>query len=287
MQWWNNFLDWFNSDAGEQVMTTAIIPAFAILVAGIIAALIGRAATKRIVELHEREKRAAAITALIASARRAARWNSLSAPEQQHAEHVALEADVQVRLLPVTGAAMAADWAIHEIAEMKKNAVSFSFQAEQSLIEFRSRMLEWQDKPSRAKKLFKNDLDSWAYEASLTDQELIAQQQAWAAQQAAGEATSKPVVEDNPPSVFTTPATPVKQDSEGVTRPIEPQRAPLRPQTGAFAMPAAPGASAGGSPANDSAGIADDTLGSEQTPMPKSASTVRQRIAPDDGEHYG
>lgn len=185
MQWWDTFVYWFYSDAGSHVISTAIIPGVAILVAGVIAALIGRGSTKRVVNLHNRAERAAAVTAMISAARRAANWNSLSAPEQQQAEHIALECDVRLRLLPLAGAGMAAEWASHELAELKKQAVSFSFQATQSLKDFKDRLIEWQAHPGRAKKLFKSDLDSWAYETSLTDQELVAQQQAWEAQQLA------------------------------------------------------------------------------------------------------
>lgn len=188
MQWWDNFVNWFYSDAGSHVVSTVIVPGVAILVAGIIAALIGRGSTKRIVSLHDRAERASAVTAMISAARRAANWNSLSAPEQKQADHVALECDVRLRLLPLAGAGMAADWSTHQLAELKKQAVSFSFQASQSLREFKDRLIEWQTHPGRAKKLFKNDLDSWAYEASLSDQDLVAQQKAWEAQQAATDA---------------------------------------------------------------------------------------------------
>jgi hypothetical protein len=185
MQWWDDIVDWFSSDAGAHIVTTAIVPGLAILVAGIVAALIGRGSTKRIVSLHDRDERASAVTAMIGAARRAANWNALSAPEQQQADNVALECDVRLRLLPLAGSALAADWATHELGELKKQAVSFSFQASQSLKEFKERLIEWQSHPGRAKKLFKNDLDSWAYEESLNDQDLVAQQRAWEAQQAA------------------------------------------------------------------------------------------------------
>ncbi len=78
---------------------------------------------------------------MIGAARRASVSNTLSTPEQQNADHVASEADVRIRLLAVHRSGLAADLATHEIAEMKKNSVSFSFQAEQSLIDFRERMV--------------------------------------------------------------------------------------------------------------------------------------------------
>ena len=39
MQWWDNFVQWFYSDAGSHVFTTAIVPGVAIIVAGVIGAL--------------------------------------------------------------------------------------------------------------------------------------------------------------------------------------------------------------------------------------------------------
>ncbi len=184
MQIWNDFVDWFNSAAGQRIISSTIVPFIAIVIAGLIAAAIGRGSAKRVIALSDREEKAAAVTALISAARKAAVWNTISAPEQSHVTSLIGEADIRLRLLPLTGTAMAADWAQHEIAEMQKNAVSFSFQAEQGLLNFRDRMIEWQTHPGRAKRLFKNDLDSWAYESSLADQELVQQQQAWAAQQA-------------------------------------------------------------------------------------------------------
>ena len=184
MEIWNNFVDWLSSGSGQHIVTTIILPFLAIIIAGVIAALVARGALTRVVALSDREDKASAVNALISAARKAAVWNSLPAPEQAHIEHLIGEADIKLRLLPVAGTALAADWTSHEIKDMQKNAVSFSFQAEQSLLAFRDRLIEWQAHPGRAKKLFKNDLDSWAYDSSVSEQDLVAQQQAWAAQQA-------------------------------------------------------------------------------------------------------
>ena len=219
MQWWTDFLDWLNSDNGWRIISTAVIPFVAIVVAGIVAAAIGRASARKVIELSEREVRASAVTALISAARKAAVWNTLPAPEQQHIDHLIGDAEIRLRLLPIAGTGLAADWASHEIAGMKRNAISFSFQAEQSLLVFRDRLIEWQGRPSRAKKLFKNDIDSWAYESSASEQELVHQQQKWAAQQ---------VTETGPiPTVTTTP----------LTRPraLAPIDAPLTETTSAVA----------------------------------------------------
>lgn len=210
MQWWNDFLAWIYSDDGWRAISTVVLPFLAILVAGLIAAWIGRGATRRVLALNDRQQRGAAVTAMIGAARRASVWNTLSASEQRHADYAALEADIRLRLLSVPGAALASDWCAHEITTMKKNAVSFSFQAEQSMREFRNRLIDWHTKPSRAKKLFKNDLDSWAYDTSLADEDLVAQQQAWARQQSAAEAAgadAEPAREPVPAQPAAVPAT--------------------------------------------------------------------------------
>ena len=183
MQWWTDFLNWLNSDNGGRIVSTVVVPFVAIIVAGIVAAGIGRASARKVIELSEREVRASSVTALISAARKAAVWNTLPAPEQQHIDHLIGDAEIRLRLLPIAGTGLAADWARHEIAGMKRNAISYSFQAEQSLLVFRDRLIEWQGRPNRAKKLFKNDLDSWAYDSSASEQELVHQQQKWAAQQ--------------------------------------------------------------------------------------------------------
>jgi hypothetical protein len=212
MQIWNNFYDWVAAAVGWKAVIAAAVPFVAIIIAGIIAASVGRGSTKRAIALADREVKASAVTALISAARKAAVWNTLPAPEQTHIDHLIGEADIRLRLLPIAGTALAADWASHEIADMQRNAVSFSFQAEQSLFNFRDRLIEWQSHPGRAKRLFKNDLDSWAYDSSLNDRDLVLQQQAWAAQQAdstttaldsfsAPNPTTKTEVDDNT-SVF-------------------------------------------------------------------------------------
>ncbi len=260
MQWWNDFLDWLNSDNGSRIVSTAVIPFVAIVVAGIVAAMIGRASARKVIELSEREVRASAVTALISAARKAAVWNTLPAPEQQHIDHLIGDAEIRLRLLPIAGTGLAADWARHEIAGMKRNAISFSFQAEQSLLVFRDRLIEWQGRPSRAKRLFKNDLDSWAYDSSASEQELVHQQQKWAAQQ---------VTETGPIAAVT---------SSPFTRPLTP--APIHAPLAESAAAVAAGGLAA-SLASAAAPVAATSAGETITPEPVAPVTVEpERVAP-------
>jgi hypothetical protein len=163
MQWWNDIVAWFNSTAGMRIVLSVILPFVAIIVAGLIAAAIGRGSAQRVIDRGDRELKGAAITALILVGRKAAIWSSLGADEKQHIDSLMSEADIRVRLLPVAGAGSAADWAAHELADMKKNSASFSFQADQTLVDYRDRLLDWQAKPGRARKLFISDLEQWRY----------------------------------------------------------------------------------------------------------------------------
>ncbi|MHA6667762.1 hypothetical protein ACX3O0_02715 [Homoserinimonas sp. A447] len=272
MQWWNNFVDWLTSEDGWRVLSAVVFPFLAIVVAGFIAAMIGRAATRRLILLHDREQRVSTVSALIGAARRASRWNTLSAPEQQHAEHLAHDADVSVRLLPLAGASMTADWAAHEIAEMKKNSVSFSFQAEQSLMDFRDRLVEWQSRPSRAKKLFKADLDLWAYESAQEDKGLVEKQQEWAKQQVAtetGPINTGPINTGQPELTRTETPEPEPLHTPAAQRPVE------RPTYGLPAAASVPPATQPGSPTNTG------EQGQVEIPSPVSAQTVRQRVLPE------
>lgn len=179
MDWWNEIQAWFVSTTGSKIFLDAILPFIAIVLAGIIAASIGRGSARRVIDHQDREHTGAAVIALIVVGRKAAIWSSLGGDEKQHVDSLMSEADIRVRLLPVYGASTAADWAAHELATMKKTSASFSFQAEQSFVDYRDRLLSWQAKPRRARKLFGSDLDQWKYEDG-SESNLVAQQQQWA-----------------------------------------------------------------------------------------------------------
>jgi hypothetical protein len=183
LEWWNAIVRWFASDAGSSMVSGVILPFVAVLSAGIIAGLIMRSSMKRFVAHQDRQAKAAAVAALIASGRKAAIWNALSAQEKEHVDHQLSEAEVRVRLLPVLGASLAADWAAHQLADMKRNSASYSYQAEQNLADLQDGLIAWQTKPGRAKKLFAEDLAAWKYESAIGEDDLVAKQREWAAAQ--------------------------------------------------------------------------------------------------------
>jgi len=185
MQWWNDFMDWFNSDEGWRVISGAVIPFVAIIVAGIIGGLIGRNSTRRLLSWQDRELQSAAVAAIIGVGDRASLWSTLPAGEKDHLDAQMSAADIRLRLLPITGSSAAADWASHELALMQRNSANFSFQAEQSFIDYRDRLLEWQRRPGRARKLFAADLERFRFESNEAETELVDQQRKWAADQLA------------------------------------------------------------------------------------------------------
>ncbi|OII28244.1 hypothetical protein [Curtobacterium sp. MCBA15_013] len=263
MDWWNDLTDWISSDNGWRVISGALIPFVAIVVAGVIAALIGRGATKRVVAMQEREARNAAVAGIVSAARKAATWGSLGHDERAYADHLAEDADIRLRLLPVAGAPLAANWTQHEIADIKKNSSTFSFQAEQSLAEFRDRILEWQARPNRARKLFKSDLERWKFDSPDPDAELITRQQDWNADQAAPA---------RPTDAGTTTAVPAERPTPTTTslRPA-PANAPA-PASTAAAAPGT-GAAAAGTTAAPSAGAGFSVTRGGAAPVDPNATT--------------
>ncbi|WP_412161073.1 hypothetical protein [Curtobacterium flaccumfaciens] len=247
MDWWNDLTDWTSSDTGWRVLSGAVIPFVAIVVAGVIAALIGRSATKRVVALQERESKNAAVAAILTAARKAAAWGSLGHDERAYADHLAEDADIRLRLLPVQGAPLAANWAQHEIADIKKNSSTFSFQADQSLAEFRDRLLDWQARPSRARKLFKADLERWKFESPDPDADLIKRQQDWNADQAEAPRTQAP-------AQAPAPAAPAERPTPTTTSLRPAQRPASAPSTPPAAAAAAAGAAAPGAASAGAAG---------------------------------
>ena len=255
MDWWNDLTDWISSDDGWRVISGAIIPFVAIVVAGVIAALIGRGATKRVVAMQEREARNAAVAGIVSAARKAAAWGSLGHDERAYADHLAEDADIRLRLLPVTGAPLAANWTQHEIADIKKNSSTFSFQAEQSLAEFRERLLEWQARPSKARKLFKSDLERWKFDSPDPDAELITRQQDWNADQNGG---ARPAGSGTETAV----AAPATERPTPTTTSLRPaaQRPGGTPSSATSAPSGSAAATAGGVPtASSAAGAAGPT----------------------------
>jgi hypothetical protein len=278
MQWWNDFVTWSNSTTGTRIITTAILPFFAIIVAGLLAAWIARASSKRVIDHQNREIKAAAIMALIGAGRRAAIWSSLGADAKQHVDSLISEADLRMRLLPVSGAIAAADWATHELEGMKKNSSNFSFKAEQTFFDYRDRLLDWQLKPAKAKKLFAFDLVQWQYEdGDASQSSLVMQQQEWASSHVenstsspltGGDAvTRSPLSTARPPS----PAARVTSPAAPVSAPSAPSAATARTATAVATVP--------------SADAAADAEAIDESPdpfaPPVNAGVVRQRTAPE------
>ncbi|WIB43686.1 hypothetical protein [Curtobacterium sp. MCLR17_058] len=281
MDWWNDLTDWTSSDTGWRVLSGAVIPFVAIVVAGVIAALIGRSATKRVVALQERESKNAAVAAILTAARKAAAWGSLGHDERAYADHLAEDADIRLRLLPVQGAPLAANWAQHEIADIKKNSSTFSFQADQSLAEFRDRLLDWQARPSRARKLFKADLERWKFESPDPDADLIKRQQDWNADQAEPPRTQAPAQAPAP-----APAAPAERPTPTTTslRPAQrPASAPSTPPAAAAASAGAAGATTPSFSVNRGAGT-NPNRGSADQNATRSFGDNTTRVYGDDDE---
>jgi hypothetical protein len=285
MQWWNDFVTWSNSATGTRIITTAILPFVAIVVAGVLAALIARASSKRVIDHQNREIKAAAIMALIGAGRRAAVWSSLGADAKQHVDSLISEADLRMRLLPVTGAIAAADWATHELEGMKKNSSNFSFKAEQTFFDYRDRLLDWQLRPAKAKKLFAFDLVQWQYEDGQTSQSsLVMQQQEWASSHVepsttpltSGAAAKTPLSPVRPasPAVSSaaTPSPVVPSPAARVASPVSPSSAPTHTAT-----------SVATAPSTDTEAIDAEAIDETSDPVapPVNAGVVRQRTAPE------
>jgi hypothetical protein len=208
MEWWNSFLDWFNSSNGKYVVSSLIVPALAIIVAGLVAAWIASGSIKRLLAKHDRELKVAAIASLIDAAEQAAVWNSLTPQEQVLSNRAVGQADIQVRLLPIKGSDVAANWAAQALAQMRRSSATFGYEVEPAVVEFRDRLLEWQLRPGRSKRVFQSDLERWAEESAGNERRLAAQQDAWVAQQHHEEHAQQPGIPVQQP--LRTEATPTE-----------------------------------------------------------------------------
>ncbi|MBB5843635.1 Tfp pilus assembly protein PilE [Conyzicola lurida] len=224
-------MDWSNSTEGTRLITTMILPFVAIVVAGILAALIARGAVSRLIAKQERAERASAIEALIAVGEKASQWSGLSNHTREHFETQSSVASIRVRVLPAKGAAMASAWAEYQLAEIKRNSANFSVTADQGYAEYSERLIEWHHRPSRARKIFLADLDRFRANGATEDIDLIERQRRWKAEQAATATVATPTATATPaPAAPVAPkvqSTPVQQAAP-VAPPVTPS-APIVP----------------------------------------------------------
>ena len=273
MTWGNDVVQWWASDEGWRVLTGAVIPALAILVAGVVAALIARGSTKRLLKHHDRDALTSAVGAFVLAGRTAAEWHDHDEAEQRHVDQLISEAETRLRLLPIPGAALAANWASHQLESMKGHSSSFRFQAQQTLGDYRDALIAWSQKPRAAKKLFGADLERWRYETDETaEPPASGPASAPEASPANGLPRADSAATEEGRAASTTPASAASHE------PPEPPTStgPVRDPALAAALAAAPPPSTrtAASPA-----IVDD---SADAPEPKSASIVRERITSND-----
>jgi hypothetical protein len=183
MQWWNDFVAWLSSSDARPELFSAGVLFVAVIVAGLLAAWIARGALRGLLSRTDRQQKASAIAALVDAATEASVWNSLTPQEQVLSDRTVGQADILVRLLPIRGAGIAANWATHQLAEMKRNSATFGYKLDPAIAEFRDRLIDWQNKPGRARRIFQNDLERWRYDAGSTEQSLAEEQDSWVAQQ--------------------------------------------------------------------------------------------------------
>ncbi|WP_173924235.1 hypothetical protein [Agromyces sp. Marseille-P2726] len=183
MQWWNDLISWLTSSAARPTLFTAIVLFLAVLAAGLLSAWIASVAIRRVIAQRDRESKAAAIAVLVDAATEASVWNSLTPQEQVLADRAVGQADIQVRLLPIRGSDVAADWAAHQLHELKRASATFGYQLDPAVVEFRERLLDWKRRPARTRKEFENDLARWRSQPREPEHAIIAAQDEWVAAQ--------------------------------------------------------------------------------------------------------
>lgn len=181
MEWWNDLISWLTSDAARPTVLATVVLFVAMLASGLLAAWIAGAAIRRLIAQRDHEARAAAISALVDAATEASVWNSLTPQEQVLADRLVGQADIQVRLLPVRGSDVAANWAAHQLHELKRASATFGYQLDPAVVEFRDRLLEWERRPGRTRKQFQNDLLRWRTQRQEPQQAAVEAQDAWVA----------------------------------------------------------------------------------------------------------
>jgi len=197
LEWWHALTGWLSSPEGQTLMTTVALPFVAILAAGLLAVLIARASSTRVMRHRDNSEKAAAIAGLLAVCRRVTIWTSLSSAERDHLDYQITESTVRLRLLPIGGADLAAEWSQLMIAAIKRNSAALVDEAEKALSDLENGLILWYRRPGAAKKQFKNEIAYLRMDTTSLDRELVARQKQWQAAQD-GRADYVPVTAADP-----------------------------------------------------------------------------------------
>lgn len=183
MEWLNEIESLFTTTEGRTTLITVGVFFLGLALALVVGGIIASKVSKRHITAHEAQAKASVIGALVDVATEASVWNALSPQEQIISDRAVGQIDIRIRLLPVKGAGIAADWASHQLAEMKRNSATFGYQLDPAVAEFRDRLMLWMNNPSKANKIFTSDLERWAYQSVAPEAAAVAAQDAWVAQQ--------------------------------------------------------------------------------------------------------
>jgi len=205
MQWWNDLVSWLSSSAARPTVFAGVVLFVAVLAAGLLAAWIASAAIRRVVAQRDREAKTAAIAALVDAATEASVWNSLTPQEQVLADRTVGQADIVVRLLPIRGSDVAANWAAHQLHELKRASATFGYQLDPAVVEFRDRLLAWERHPARTRKQFEGDLVRWRTQRQEPEQVAVEAQDAWVADQHRARYQSATSLDETPRAGDTAP----------------------------------------------------------------------------------
>jgi hypothetical protein len=163
MQWWNEFVTWLQTIDGHRSIFLAAVVLVSVVVGVLVTAAVVRGSIKRLIAQQQREQKNNVIATLVDAAAEAASWNTLPASIQVQSDRASAQAETLLRLLPVKGSGVAANWAAHELEALKRASPTTTGAAPASITEFRDRLIAWRNKPARAKKSFITDLERWSY----------------------------------------------------------------------------------------------------------------------------
>lgn len=199
IEWWQALVRWLNTADGQTILTTVVLPFVAILTAGLLAVLIARASSTRLMHHRDKSEKAAAISGLLAVCRRVTIWTSLSSAERDHLDYQITESTVRLRLLPIAGADLAAEWSQAMVSAIKRNSAALIDEADKGLADLENGLILWYRRPGVAKKQFKTELPYLRTDVTSLDHDLIARQKQWQATQD-GKTTAAPAATVAPKS---------------------------------------------------------------------------------------
>jgi len=159
----SDLASWLTSPDNFGTLVSAAASMVALILGLIFGGLIVSSQAGKLTRTADEHAKATVVAEVLDATNEIAVFASLPAAAQVASDRVITRVDVHLRVLPVQGAGVIADWAGHQLAELKRASAVGVTAAQTTLDGVRDRLVLWIYNPKRAAKLCQRDMERWSF----------------------------------------------------------------------------------------------------------------------------